>query len=393
MATRQSVSGSPTNVTLGSHSVIALYNVTPGSHRPWSRKALLTPFCELLYGQPVRPGLPLYLPYAIPGGRNDDRSTTSMNTHDPVASVVIPSYNGGEMTRRCLEGLVGQETDFEFEIIVVDSSSDETPSLVSEQFPQVRLTHFGQQTAAPRQRNIGVQQARGQIIAMMDQDCVPDPGWLQGMVDAHREHPDLLVVAGGIRPANPEQLIGLANFCLEFREFNHIRPQQMTGHWITCNVSMKRELFERYGMFPENFWPGDDVVLANRMASSGNSVLFVPELSIAHINRARLSAILPHARKLGWASAVLRRVLPDRENAWLVRHPVLAAFLPVALPMRTLNSFIRWSPTAALKAVPLLPIMSLISIWWGRGFCDGIVEVDLPSLSPSLPDQSAEEGT
>jgi GT2 family glycosyltransferase len=292
----------------------------------------------------------------------------------PVLSVVIPSYNGAHVIGDCVAALVAQEAEFAFEVIVVDSSSDGTVELLRGRFPQVRLIHFEQQTAAPRARNIGIGEAGGEIIGLMDQDCIADPGWVQGMVQAHRAHPEVLAVAGGIRPANPRSLWGLANFYLEFREFNHIRPPEPGNNWITCNVSVKRELFAKYGLFPEDLWPGDDVIVAQSAAAAGEKARFAPELSIAHVNRGELRRILPHARKLGWASARIRKLLPTVPDAWMVRRPWSAWLVPLARPLRVLWCFLKWRPVAALKALPLLPAMVLICCWWARGFMEGARE-------------------
>lgn len=291
-----------------------------------------------------------------------------------VASVIIPSYNGAHVIGDTLAALLGQETDFDFEVIVADSSSDETPELIRERFPQVTFIRFEQQTPAPQARNAAIRRAQGEIIGMIDQDCLADPGWLQGMVEAHRAHPEVAAVAGGIRPANPARLWGLANFYLEFREFNHIRPPGMTDNWITCNVSLKRRVFEQYGYFPEDLWPGDDVILAQTMRAAGEKALFAPQLSIAHVNRGELRRILPHARMLGWASAQVRRRLPSVPDAWMARMPLSAWAVPVARPLRVLGCFARWRPAAALKALPLASAMSLICLWWATGFWEGARE-------------------
>lgn len=308
-------------------------------------------------------------------------------TQEPTLSVVIPSYNGAPVIADCLAALLAQETDFGLEVIVVDSSSDETPRLIPERFPQVRFFHLDQQTPAPRARNLGVAAARGQILGLMDQDCIVDPGWAQGMVQAHRQHPEVGAVAGGIRPANPGKLLGLANFLIEFREFNHVRPQELTNHWITCNVTLKRELWDRFGPFPEDLWPGDDVIVAQAAAAAGEKTLFVPELSLAHVNRSSLRALLPHARKLGWGSAQIRRRLPSAPNEWMVRYPLSVLALPLAHPLRTLGCFLKWRPLAALKALPLLPFMSLICVWWSRGFWEGAREQPAATNAERCPSE------
>jgi len=97
----------------------------------------------------------------------------------PFISVVIPSYNEEERIVRCLRSVFAQQLEETFEVIVVDSSIDSTPQIIAEQFPQVRLVHRDPQTLPGLARNIGVQQARGKIIAFLDGHCVADTSWLR----------------------------------------------------------------------------------------------------------------------------------------------------------------------------------------------------------------------
>lgn len=113
------------------------------------------------------------------------------------------------------------------------------------------------------------------------------------------------------------------------------------------------------------------MILAQTMRAAGEKALFAPQLSIAHVNRAELRRILPHARKLGWASAQVRRRLPSVPDAWMARFPLSAWAVPVVRLVRVLRCFGRWRPRAALKALPLAPLMSIICLWWAAGFWEG----------------------
>lgn len=101
-------------------------------------------------------------------------------------SVVVPSYNGSSTIRRCLSSLLGQRRPAD-EMIVVDSSDDETPAIIENEFSQVHLIHREDQTFCGAARNIGVQVASGNIIAMTDTDCiaVPRSGWRPWKAPTH----------------------------------------------------------------------------------------------------------------------------------------------------------------------------------------------------------------
>jgi len=100
-------------------------------------------------------------------------------------SVVIPSYNQAGTVRNCLRSVLAQQRPAD-EIIVVDSSTDETPEIIAEEFPEVQLIHLAEKTPPGQARNIGVERASGEVIAFTDSDCVPTPQWLRAIDDAYR---------------------------------------------------------------------------------------------------------------------------------------------------------------------------------------------------------------
>ena len=109
----------------------------------------------------------------------------STDTPPPVSvTVLIPAYNAASTIRNTLSSLLEQDLEEPYEIIVVDSSSDETPRIIAEEFPSVHLIHKDEQTDPGTARNLGVVQAKGEIIACIDADCIAPPDWLSRMMAA-----------------------------------------------------------------------------------------------------------------------------------------------------------------------------------------------------------------
>ena len=73
-----------------------------------------------------------------------------------MLSVIIPSYNSEKTIRKCLDSLLDQTYEGEYEIIVVDSSDDKTPQIVTSLYPKVKLVHFRNKTDPGKARNIGI---------------------------------------------------------------------------------------------------------------------------------------------------------------------------------------------------------------------------------------------
>src|SRR2546430_17577638 len=87
---------------------------------------------------------------------NDISKASIMPSSEPIVSVIVPCYNSERTIRPCLTAIVGQRTAVPFDVIVVDSSLDQTPLIVKQEFPTVRLIHLESRTFAGAARNIGV---------------------------------------------------------------------------------------------------------------------------------------------------------------------------------------------------------------------------------------------
>src|SRR5690242_5985161 len=86
---------------------------------------------------------------ATPPSSDEQVSLVSANNSlsvAPICSVIIPSYCSARTISACLMALLRQDIQLSYEIIVVDSSPDETADLVRGDFPQVRLIHLPQKT-------------------------------------------------------------------------------------------------------------------------------------------------------------------------------------------------------------------------------------------------------
>lgn len=103
----------------------------------------------------------------------------------PYATVFVPCYNGGPLWERVLDRILSQRTDFDYEVLVIDSGSRDGSDRVAESRSGVRVIRIpNSEFNHGLTRNRGVQEARGEIVALLTQDAEPlDEGWLQRLVD------------------------------------------------------------------------------------------------------------------------------------------------------------------------------------------------------------------
>ncbi|MCR4407758.1 MAG: glycosyltransferase [Anaerolineae bacterium] len=292
----------------------------------------------------------------------------------PLCSVIIPAYNSEATIRACLNSVLHQETDAPYEIIVVDSSQDSTPDLVREHFPTVTLIHFPRRTDPGTARNAGVKRAKGNLLVFIDSDCIAEPGWLQGMWAAH-QNGDWRVVGGAVVNGNPESLVSWAGYIKEFSEY---LPQAQAGlvHSLpTCNISYRREIFERYGGYDGSYYPQEDYLFHWQLIRGGEKIFFEPSIQVRHFHRARLGDYLRHSRRFGVVTARVLKIT-DLPGAFFSRRPWLAPlfipFLPFIKFTRTCARVLRISPGMLLRRPLVFFLLFLGMLYWGIGFVEGV---------------------
>ncbi len=295
-----------------------------------------------------------------------------------MISVVIPSYNSEKTIKKCLDSLRGQSFAGEHEIILVDSSKDQTPDIIRANYPAVRFIHLHQKTDPGTARNIGVAETRGDIIAFIDSDCIATPDWLARIFIAHDGV--ISAVGGAVRNGNGKgDLIGLAGYIAEFREFTPGQPKREVIHAPTCNISYKKRIFEKYGGFQKEYYPQEDLMFNYRLHSEGEKIVFDPAIQVYHHQRSKLSDFLTHQRRIGEITSKVLREIP-LEGSLIVKDPLLAFFCVPFLPFvkfaRTVRTFLKHDPAVISNKPQVLGIFALGLVYWVIGFSRGIFDQD-----------------
>jgi glycosyltransferase involved in cell wall biosynthesis len=235
----------------------------------------------------------------------------------PAVSVIVPSYNSARTIRACLQSLLDQDTPLAYEVIVADSSTDDTPALVAAFAPRVTLVRSPTRLAPGTARNLGIREAHADIIAFTDADCLVARDWVAQVHRAHARHD---AVGGRILNGTPGSLSGTALYLAEFVEFAG-GPARRVASMPSCNISYKRRLLEQHGLFPEVPW-GEEYILNHRLP---DGVWFEPALQVRHVNRTGVAATAGHARKVGAGAALSRRA--TGQVGLLFRHRLLVPLL------------------------------------------------------------------
>lgn len=291
-----------------------------------------------------------------------------------MLSVIIPSYNSEHTIEKCIDSILNQSFSGDYEIILVDSSSDRTPLIVSANYPGVSLTHLNKKTDPGTARNIGIGKASGKVIAFIDSDCAAAKDWLERICDAHTSGYN--VIGGSVHNGNDaNNLVAWAGYISEFREFIPEQSKREVTHIPTCNISYKANVFETYGLFQGEYYPQEDLVYNHKLSLHGEKILFDPSIQVYHTHRTKLEDYLGHQKKIGKITSHVLRLI-DLEGSYIARRPILAALvlplLPIVKFIRTISVFTKLRPSLILKRPRVLSVFATGLIYWVIGFSQGI---------------------
>jgi GT2 family glycosyltransferase len=231
----------------------------------------------------------------------------------PKVSIVCCSYNGSRTIRDTLEGCRTLAYP-DYEVIVVnDGSTDTTPAIAAE-YLEVRLFST-ENRGLSAARNTGWQQARGEIVAYIDDDAYPDPHWLHYLVWrfatgdwAGVGGPNIAPPGDGPiadcvanAPGGPVQVL-----------VTDIEAEHVPG----CNMAFRREALAAIDGFDVRYRAaGDDVDLCWRLQERGGKIGFHAGAMDWHHRRNSLTMYWRQQKGYGKAEALLEEKWPERYNA------------------------------------------------------------------------------
>jgi GT2 family glycosyltransferase len=116
----------------------------------------------------------------------------------PLASVIVPTWNGAHLLPTCLDSL-GRQSYAPVEIIVADgASTDDTRALVERAYPHVRLLQLRRNRGFAGNVNAGLRAARGEVLCLLNNDAEAEPNWVATCVESLQQHPSIGAVASKV---------------------------------------------------------------------------------------------------------------------------------------------------------------------------------------------------
>ncbi|MBI4881599.1 MAG: PIG-L family deacetylase, partial [Planctomycetes bacterium] len=191
-------------------------------------------------------------------------------------SAVIATWNKRDDLRENLRALERQ-TIPPAEIIVVDNcSKDGTADMIREEFPEVRLlSSSSDQTGACETFNMGFKAATQPYVAIMDDDVVAPPAWLETLVRRMEQEPPstAMISSKVVEPGMPD----------EFIRSERVNRERYMATFRGCGTLARSEVLRRAGYYDEVFFIyGNERDLAARVLGLGCRILQLPDAEIFH---------------------------------------------------------------------------------------------------------------
>jgi hypothetical protein len=134
--------------------------------------------------------------------------------------VVVVSFCTRDILERCLEALTTHAAAADVELVVVravDAHGRATVEAARHLFAQAVFTHVPAGTSVPRMRALGIEASRGEIVALLEDDCVVQPGWLEAALAlAASPH---VALAGAVEPGEYVRRLDWAVYFCEYARF------------------------------------------------------------------------------------------------------------------------------------------------------------------------------
>jgi len=283
----------------------------------------------------------------------------------PFISVIITCPAPSTYLTECLNALTKQ-TYTNFEVIVLPDEAAKIKSKLD-----LKIIPTGKIRLAEK-RNIGIEAARGEVVAFLDNDAYPVPNWLKyaikyfadpgvGGVGGPGETPPgdpFMAQAGGRVYACP-----LVSGNFRYRYVGD-RVRSNVDDYPSCNLFVRTDLLKKIGGYRTDFWPGEDTILCSEIVIKEKMrIVYDPWVVVYHHRRSLFTA---HLRQIG-RYALHRGYFAKRFPATSFRlsyliPSIFVTGLVVGLPLCLVHPLLKWFYSGAVTLYLIITFIASFSM-------------------------------
>ncbi len=286
----------------------------------------------------------------------------------PDVSFIVPSYRSRTTIRATLDSIYAQQAKKAIEVIVVDSSGDDTAEWLKELYPQLRVVVSETRLFAGAARNRGARETTAPLLAFLDADAALAPDWLDSVLARLEANPSLSLLGGAVVNANPRPVVSRLLYWIEFSEYLPGLPSGFRASLSSSNLLVKRQEFLARGGFDSSFGMAEDLLLCRKWREG---LFFEGKARIFHRHRAAWQEVREHLEALGYWSGRYRAGHAG-SGSWLREVPLLSLALPFLRAPRIVARVLRSNWKEGVRAILLVPLIFWALVRWSTGFRKGL---------------------
>lgn len=213
------------------------------------------------------------------------------NKTHPNVSVILPTYNRAHLIKRSIDSILDQ-TYADFEIIIVDDGSTDNTKEIIEQYTDERIRYIGHEInkGAPSAMNTGIKNSKGDFLSFQGSDDKWLPEKLQKEMLIFKESSsDVGVVYSGIWSIEKNERKYKPDSSIQKKE-GIIHDELLKGNFVNGLSSVKKECFEKCGLFDENLFGLEDWELYIRISKNYEFRIVDEPLMIAYNAEGNISS-------------------------------------------------------------------------------------------------------
>jgi glycosyltransferase involved in cell wall biosynthesis len=276
-------------------------------------------------------------------------------------SVIIPARNEAATIVRTLDAVQAQaRPGLEVEVVVVDDESiDDTVAVARAAGAIVLSTGKGGNPGAARNRGAAV--ASGDPIIFLDADCVPAPGWLNALLDAHAAGATIVGGSLELPPGLP-----FSARCDYYASAFHVHPRrapEYVPNHTPANLSVRRDAFRATEGFTERGPVADgheELAWQAELQRAGHKIRFEPAAMVYHYNRPGFANLMRRNYRWAYSTIESKATTGVARYPWLYRHPGLLTVASGPLAIAQLGYILGSWLRAGVIAEPILTLPGLL---------------------------------
>ncbi len=208
---------------------------------------------------------------------------------DPLLSVIIPVYNGGQTLGRCLESIF-KSSYMNFECIVVDDHSTDNTVSIAESF-DTKVIYLERKRGAANARNRGAGASQGDILLFVDADVEVYPGNFEKVVKTFNTNPEISALFGSYDDS-PGSLGFFSQYKNLFHHYIHQTSREEASTFWSAFGAIRKDVFFEIGGYNIKTSMMEDIELGYKLKAKNYKIRLDKDIHVKHLKHFSFSHLL-----------------------------------------------------------------------------------------------------